>query len=310
LTTIALWVARRRARAPLATWLLYCAALAPALGFVDVFPFRYSYVADHFAYLATIPVAALAGWAGAEAVRRMGLTAPLSTLIAVVVLGVPMAALSRVHAEDFEGPEQLYRATLARNPDAWMANNNLALILMADGRTTEARERFMEALRLDPAVPETQLNAGRLLIGEGSLVDGIAHVREAIRLGADTADAHNNIGVGLLRQGNAAGALAEFEAALARAAAHAEARANLAEAHQQLGVADARAGRLPQAVAHFEAVVRIARDGAVAHYNLGTAYLATGRTNEGVSELREALRLNPSLTQARATLESVHRHPQ
>ena len=32
---------------------MFCLALGPALGFVNVYPFKYSFVADHFQYLAS-----------------------------------------------------------------------------------------------------------------------------------------------------------------------------------------------------------------------------------------------------------------
>src|SRR4029079_6805816 len=56
---IACWSLRRRTRALLAALLLFAGILFPALGFFNVFPFRYSFVADHFQYLATIPIFAL-----------------------------------------------------------------------------------------------------------------------------------------------------------------------------------------------------------------------------------------------------------
>ena len=60
-----LWLFRRRSRGPLAGLMFYVGSLFPALGFFNVYPFVYSYVADHFQYLATFGVVALAaaGWA-------------------------------------------------------------------------------------------------------------------------------------------------------------------------------------------------------------------------------------------------------
>ncbi len=52
----ALVVVARKNRGPLAGFLLFAGTLFPALGFFNVFPFRYSYVADHFAYLASLGV--------------------------------------------------------------------------------------------------------------------------------------------------------------------------------------------------------------------------------------------------------------
>ena len=53
------WLLRQRSRAPLAAVLLFAGILFPALGFLNVYPFEYSFVADHFQYLATIPIMAL-----------------------------------------------------------------------------------------------------------------------------------------------------------------------------------------------------------------------------------------------------------
>jgi len=39
---------RTRSRAPLAAWLLFTGTLFPVLGFFNVYPFIYSFVADHF----------------------------------------------------------------------------------------------------------------------------------------------------------------------------------------------------------------------------------------------------------------------
>ena len=52
----AAWAVRRRSRAPLAAALVYLGTLFPVLGFVNVYPFVYSYVADHFAYVPSLAV--------------------------------------------------------------------------------------------------------------------------------------------------------------------------------------------------------------------------------------------------------------
>src|SRR5205823_11842752 len=67
----ALYVWRRRlGDGPLVAVLCYAATLAPALGFVNVYPMRYSFVADHFQYLAGLPLIALAAAAGATRLPR------------------------------------------------------------------------------------------------------------------------------------------------------------------------------------------------------------------------------------------------
>ena len=62
--TAGLYVLRKRiGRGPLVAALLFGGTLVPALGFIDVYPMRYSFVADHFQYLAGIaPVALVIVW--------------------------------------------------------------------------------------------------------------------------------------------------------------------------------------------------------------------------------------------------------
>jgi hypothetical protein len=50
----ALWAIRSKTKAPLVAMLCYGGTLFPALGFFNVYPFIYSYVADHFQYLASL----------------------------------------------------------------------------------------------------------------------------------------------------------------------------------------------------------------------------------------------------------------
>ena len=59
-----LWRWRRQFRGPLAGFLFFVGSLVPALGFVNVYPFVYSYVADHFQYLASLGIisSVAGGW--------------------------------------------------------------------------------------------------------------------------------------------------------------------------------------------------------------------------------------------------------
>ena len=72
----ALWLLRGRiGRGPLAAAGFFVVTLAPALGFFNYYPMRFSFVADHFQYLAGIglivlAVAALARWRAR--IRSMG----------------------------------------------------------------------------------------------------------------------------------------------------------------------------------------------------------------------------------------------
>ena len=114
-----LWLARRRiGKGPLVAVLFFAGTLGPALGFVNVYPMRFSFVADHFQYLAGVGLIVLCA-AGLNRVPRV------IPAILVVVLGV----LTWQQAGIYRNLETLWRDTLAKNPDCWMAHNNLGLLL-------------------------------------------------------------------------------------------------------------------------------------------------------------------------------------
>ena len=119
------WVMRNRiGRGPLVAILFFGGTLVPALGFVNVYPMRFSFVADHFQYLASIGLIALAGTALARhrLVERASYALP-------VLLGV----LTWRQAHVYRDLETLWTDTIARNPSAWLAHNNLAKMALLRG---------------------------------------------------------------------------------------------------------------------------------------------------------------------------------
>jgi hypothetical protein len=99
-----LWLARRRiGKGPLVAVLFFAGTLGPALGFVNVYPMRFSFVADHFQYLASVGLITLC----AVGLARMPRVMP-ATL--VVLLG----ALTWQQAGIYRNLETLWRDTLAR----------------------------------------------------------------------------------------------------------------------------------------------------------------------------------------------------
>jgi tetratricopeptide (TPR) repeat protein len=152
---------RKGTRGPLAVLVIYAAGVFPALGFLDVYPFRYSFVADHFAHFALPALAAAVAWAGWR------LTATVAPRARVAMAGAACAllgAIAATHATAFRDEETLWRRTLATNPEAWMPANNLAGIVLrqagealaagevanAEERAKEAEELAGRAIRLSP----------------------------------------------------------------------------------------------------------------------------------------------------------------
>lgn len=194
---ITLWLLRKRiGRGPLTAVLLYGGTLLPALGFIDVYPMRYSFVADHFQYLASAALLALLVAAvlqlasrATEAAGRMRHLAP--TAAAVVLLPV-LGLLSWRQTHMYHDLETLWRTTLARNPAAHMAYLNLGGLLKSAARHDEAYAYYTAALKLDARQDEIYYNLGLLMVTLGRPHEARAYYEQALRESADSVPALNN----------------------------------------------------------------------------------------------------------------------
>jgi tetratricopeptide (TPR) repeat protein len=293
--TAALVAIGRRARGPLAAWLFYVGSLFPVLGFFNVYPFLFSYVADHFQYLASIGFFAAVAGAAATFLSAAGRTAKIIGWTAISAVVALLAALSNAQSRTYVDEPTLYRATLDRNPACWLAHENLGVWFQRRNEPESAVAEYLEAERLYGDFADTHNNLGSVLLKmPGRLDDAAAEFRVALQLNPDYADAHDNLGNALVNlPGGLDEAIREYQAALRINPEFAEARNNLGNAWMK------EPGRLKDAAAEFSAALRLNPKSADAHNNLVNALSALGRKEEAVAEYREALRLMP-------TYDAVH----
>jgi protein O-mannosyl-transferase len=300
---LVLWRFRTTSRAPLVALLIFCGTLFPALGFVNVFPFRYSFVADHFQYLASIAVLALIAAGVAMIVRRFTTSPALETpvfAIIVLILGGAVGTLTWRQSRQYVSAETLYRVTIARNPSAWMAYNNLGMLKLQgspDG-LPEAMTLLQTSLRLYPGNAEAHNNLGVAFQRQGRLDDASREHREALRLLPNYAEAYNNLGIVAEQQGRMEEAVGYYTTALQLQSRE----RNSAEAHHNMGSVLQKLGRYEEAVAEIREALRINPRYADAHDNLGSALMRLGRIDEAIAQYSEAIRLKPGYAEAHNNL--------
>ncbi len=201
----ALWLLRNRlGRGPLTAVLFFVGTLTPALGFVNVYPMRYSFVADHFQYLAGIGLIAL--FVGA-------LNPFLRWPIAALILAI-LATLTFHRQFVYHDRETLWRDTIAKNPNSWMAHTNLGHALHARADDADAEVEYRLALRLDPNVPDTHLNVAIADAIHGDLDGTIRECQEAVAIDADFAPGYANMAKAYRQQGKISEAAAAAEKAV------------------------------------------------------------------------------------------------
>ena len=281
-----LWWLRGRTRGPLAGMLFFVGTLFPALGFVNVYPFRYSFVADHFQYLASWGVIALAAAGTAIGLeRRRKWQHPAGFAICLVVLAV-LAGLTRQQSRLYAGFETLFRTTIARNPTCWMAHNNLGIALAERGQVAEASEHFRQALAIKPDHAEAHNNLSVALLKQGQVEDAIAHAQTALKLNPNYAECHFHLGNTLAQQGRVDEAIEHFRRAL-------EIHTDYTKAQINLGIALLGRQRPDEAERHFRRALEIEPDHWGARQNLGVALDQQGRTREALEQWQEVLRRQP-----------------
>jgi Flp pilus assembly protein TadD len=305
----------RTHRGPLLWWLWYLAALFPALGFIDVWPFRYSQVADHFAYaampaLATAAVLAVDGLARLVAGRRDGedaataRTPVIATILATVV--VASIALSIRATAKYADEETLWTATSESNPDAWIAHNNIASIRLrlageaiaqgdGEGARRLAEDALARATRAGELKPDeftNVVNRSESLRILGRHLEAVAEMNEAVRLAPQLADLHWMLARVLELAGDVDSAIVSLRQAARLGAGTVDeivARRDL----MRIAVA---AGDPAGALEECRRLVELTPDDTDTVANLGALLVATGDVEGGRLELLRAIDMNDSGT--------------
>ena len=176
----------------------FAVMLFPVMGFFNVCFFRFSFVSDHFQYLACVAPLALMG-AGITAVLdrfgpRIAALKPAICGMLLLALGVLSWRQAKVYLND----ETLWRAAVQYNPDAWAAQNNLGTILEQQGKLDEAMPHLMEAVRVKPDYTEALNNQGVVLARKGDVAGAIQKYAAAIQTNPDYMPAQFNAGPGIL----------------------------------------------------------------------------------------------------------------
>lgn len=251
----------RLGKGPIAAMLFFLATLFPALGFFNIYPFQYSYVADHFQYLASAGIFALAAGICWAVLQKAAIRRPVETAGAAILI-IVLGGLTWSQGRIYKDLETLWTDTIARNPGAFMAHTNLGVLRYSQGRYDEAMVHFKDTLALKPdaaaahynialieykrgdtegaaesfrralaSEPEHVLalvNYGKLLTDRGNYEEAIERLNRAIDLAPGNELAHNNIAIAYVKTGDLDRSIAHLKRAIELKPDYENAKKNLA----------------------------------------------------------------------------------
>ena len=271
LAVLAAWTLRARVgRGCAAVLMIFGGTLFPAIGFFDVYPFRYSFVADHFQYHASVAV--IVGVAALATQKAGALAVTARSGLAAAVLAT-MAAVTALDLTQYRDFETLWRVTVRKNPRSAIAHTNLGAI---------ETEKFVAAT-----------SAGRAGEAARYLQAARGHLEAVLELDGASHEARNSLGVLAHRQGQREEARRLYEAALARKPDEPGPLSNLA-------MLELEEGHPEEALPHIEAALSSDPLHTNARIVRGWVLCELGRYAEARPELEWAL-------QRSGQMDAVHR---
>ncbi len=191
--------------------------LLPVSGVVPFFYMKYSVVADRFAYLPSMSLAALAAAGGAIALRRVPRGVSLAAFAATAA---GLTALTFERAGRFSNSESLWRDCVSKSPKSWIAHAMYARAISDDHRWDEALEHYAIALQLRPCEAMAHNNVGVIYREIRQLSQAERSLRRAIECDPAYADAALNLAGLLMQQRRTSEAIDALTAAWERSPRH------------------------------------------------------------------------------------------
>jgi tetratricopeptide (TPR) repeat protein len=321
-TAMCLWLLWRNrngwGRPVLAAAGCFAVMLFPLMGFFNTSFFRFSFVSDHFQYPACMAPLALAGAGIWLATKHSTVISRGVCVLVAGLLGILAWQQQGVYLTD----ETLWQAAARDNPEAWVAQNNVGLMLAYQGKLDEAMKHLDEALRIKPDCTDALNNEGLVLVRKGEIDRAIGRYAAAVKIDPAYVPAQYNLGDALLNKGSFAEAAAHFvkcrelipgdyrvELGLGRALAGEgnidEAvghfnqtlalNPNYGAAYKEKGLALAQKGDLQSAGDCVTTAARLDPNDADTRFNLGVICVRMGRSAEAIEQYKETLRLSPQM---------------
>jgi len=295
---LVLWIARGRfGRGPFTAIAFFGLMAGPTLGFFSLSTYVYSFVFDHYQYLASIGPIVLMSTLLTVILRRVSIPGKGASLAMIPVLLI-LGSLTWKQCTYYKDQETLFRYNVSKNPSAWFAYNVIASSLLERGRYEEAMSNLQKSLNLNPGFAKTYDILAVYHLKKNDPLRAIQLYRQALEIDPEDPIARRNLSNLLLAEGNLEEALAECRKLVERWPRHPPFLVSL-------GNVCLSAGNSSEALVHYRNAISRDPGYAPAYSSIGNLMLAQNNDREAAKNYRKALHYEPDMWQAAINLAGI-----
>jgi protein O-mannosyl-transferase len=283
----AIAIALRRQRPYLITgWLWYLGMLVPVIGLVQV---GWQGRADRYTYLPQIGLYIAVTWAVTDLTALWRHQRTILRVVAILIISV-LSWCAWVQTSYWHDSETLFRHALAVTTNNDVAENNLGIIFLGQGKVDEAISLLQAAIDLRADNSPAQENLAKALLQKGLVADALIHYRTLLDLQPDNIEVHNIVGTVLIQQGRVGEGVEEWQKVLVIQPDNGNAMSNLAWVYATSPDESLRNG--PKAVELAEQALRLSGGRIpILFRTLAAAYAESGRFSEAIQTAQQGIEL-------------------
>ena len=239
-------------------WLWYLGMLVPVIGLVQV---GWQGRADRYTYLPQIGLYIAITWAMVDVTTVWRRHRSIFSAAAILIIGV-LSWTAWLQTRYWRDSETLFNHALAVTASNDVAENNLGIVYLRQGKLDEAISLLQAAVDLRPDNSPAHENLAKALLQKGRVADALVHYRKLLELQPDNMEVHNIVGTVLVQQGRVQEGVERLPG---------DRNANL-DVHNIVGTVLIQQGRIKEGVEEWEKVLAIQPDNGNAMSNLAWVF--------------------------------------